>query len=122
MYDEATGAEPKVISASFAEPYILLIRDDFAATVLKADEESELDEVERGEALSKNRWVSGSLYEDSNDVFRLELNEEDEGEGRNVLAFLLNREGELKVRYIFVALGVLERRLSSEIRSSGFLI
>ena len=97
MTDDATGAEPKVISASFSDPYVLLIRDDLSVMILRADESGDLDEVERGEAIAENKWLSGSLYEDSNDVLRLESGDDSEDEAGNVLLLLLSSIGGLQV-------------------------
>ena len=77
---------------------MLLIRDDSSLLILTADENGDLDEVQRGEALKAGKWISGSLYEDSNDILRLEFPEESEDEAGNVIAFLLNARGGLQVR------------------------
>ena len=97
LADDESDTEPKVVSASFAEPYVLLIRDDSSAIVLTADENGDLDEVSQSEAFKANKWLSGSLYEDSNDVLRLEFPEESEDEAGNVLMFLLSAKGGLQV-------------------------
>ena len=97
MTDEATGAEPKVISASFADPYVLLIRDDESVMVLRADENGDLEEIEQGEGIRRKGFTSGSLYEDSNDVFRLEAGEDMEDDVGNVLMFLLTIGSGLQV-------------------------
>ena len=65
--------------------------------VLKADEKGDLEEVESGKSFSRSRWLSGSLYEDSNDVLRLEFGDEDDDESGNVLMFLLDTGGGLQV-------------------------
>ena len=98
LTDEESDTGPKVISASFADPYVLLIRDDFSAVVLTADENGDLDEVSQSESYKAGKWLSGSLYEDSNDILRLEYPEESEDEVGNVLMFLLNAKGGLQVR------------------------
>ena len=97
MTDEVTGAEPKIISASFADPYVLLVRDDASVMILKADESGDLDEVERGDDLLTTTWLSGSLYEDADDSFRLSQDDETEDDIVNVLMFLLSAEGGLYV-------------------------
>lgn len=97
MTDDTTGAEPKVFSAAFADPYVLLLREDLSIMVLKADESGDLDEIEQGKASRDTKWLSGSLYEDSNDVLRLESDDENEDEAGNVLMFLLNSQGGLEV-------------------------
>ena len=117
MTDEESDAEPaKVVSASFADPYVLLIRDDFSAVLLTADESGDLDEVPRGEAFRKGKWFSGSLFEDSNDVLRLEYPEDSDDEAGNVLLFLLSAVGGLQVRDI---LGGIPGSLNSRV-SNGF--
>ena len=117
MTDEESDAEPaKVVSASFADPYVLLIRDDFSAVLLTGDESGDLDEVPRGEAFRKGKWFSGSLFEDSNDVLRLEYPEDSDDEAGNVLLFLLSAVGGLQVREI---LGGIPSSLNSRL-SSGF--
>lgn len=97
MTDDTTGAEPNVFSAAFADPYVLLLREDLSIMVLKADESGDLDEIEQGKACHETKWLSGSLYEDSNDVLRLESDDENEDEAGNVLMFLLNSQGGLEV-------------------------
>lgn len=99
MTDDITGTESKVISASFADPYVILIRDDFSILVLKADEKGDLDEVEQGDLVLGPKWLSGSLFEDSNDIFRLETDDDSEDEAGNVLAFLLSKGGGLHVSF-----------------------
>ncbi len=97
MADEATGAEPRILSASFSDPFVLLVRDDESILVLRADESGELDEVEQGDNLRQNAFRAGSLYEDANDVFRLESDAEIEDDAGNVLMFLLTVAGGLQV-------------------------
>lgn len=65
MEDEATGAEPKIISVSFADPYILVLRDDSSVIVLQADDSGDIEEIERGDAILATRWLSGSIYKSS---------------------------------------------------------
>ena len=114
MADDENDAEPaKVVSASFADPYVLLIRDDLSAVLLTEDESGDIDEVARGEAFRRGKWLSGSLFEDSNDILRLEYPEESDDEAGNVLLFLLTAVGGLQVREISNAITVpLNFRLS----------
>ena len=97
MSDETTDAEPRVLSASFADPYVLLVRDDTSTLLLRAEESGDLDEVERGISLQQNGIRSGSLFEDTNDLFRLEYGEDSDDEAGNVLMFLLTCGGGLQV-------------------------
>ena len=100
MSDELTGAEPKVISASFANPYILLIRDDASVFLLKCDESGDLEEVERSDSLLATRWLSGGLYQDRNSRFGPRyMNGPNKGgrEPANLMMFLLSADGGLQV-------------------------
>lgn len=102
LLDETADAdtEPKAVRASFADPYILLLRDDSSVMVLGADESGDLDEIERGETLQENKWLSGSLYDDANDTFCLEAQDDEDEEAGNVLMFLLSEAGSLNVSHL----------------------
>ncbi|KAL9093951.1 MAG: hypothetical protein Q9165_003874 [Trypethelium subeluteriae] len=84
ILDESSDAELKVVSTSFADPYLFIRRDDSGIMILKADERGEIDELDKAEFISKNKWVSGSLYRttDSND---------------STLLYLLGADGGLKI-------------------------
>ncbi|KAI9656016.1 MAG: mRNA cleavage and polyadenylation factor subunit [Bathelium mastoideum] len=60
--DESSDAELRVVGASFADPYLLIRRDDSSIMILKADERGEIDEVDKSEILNTTRWISGCLY------------------------------------------------------------
>ncbi|KAL6715947.1 mRNA cleavage and polyadenylation factor subunit [Lecanora helva] len=94
--DEDT-TQPEVVSASFADPYILVIRDDQSAVVLTADDRGEFEEENRTVA---GQWLSGSLYEDSNDNLRVEYPDDSDEESGNVLMFLLSVAGGLQLRSV----------------------
>lgn len=85
MEDEVTGVELTVVSASFCDPYLLVVRDDSSVMVLEADSTGEMEEIERGDALLGSKWLSGCVYKGpvTND---------------KALAFLLSAEGGLRVR------------------------
>jgi len=97
LTDEDSDSALSVVRTSFADPYILLMRDDSSLLILAADESGDLDEVEQGDKLRNGKWTSGSLYEDSNDVLRLDFGEDSEEEAGNVLLFLLSTTGGLHV-------------------------
>ena len=83
-----------MVSASFVDPFILVIRDNSSAVVLTVDERGEIDEATRE---VPGQWRSGSLYEDSNDILRLEYLDDSDDEAGNVLLFLLSDAGGLQV-------------------------
>ena len=81
MEDDETEDELQIIAASFADPYLLILREDSSGKIFKASA-AEVEDME-WEALSSKKWLSGSLFRSSNlsDVF----------------AFLLSPEGNLQV-------------------------
>ena len=73
------------------------MRDDGSLASLRADESGDLEEIEQGSSIKEAKWTSTSLYEDSNDVFRLEYGDDSDDEAGNVLLFLLSTAGGLHV-------------------------
>lgn len=101
MYDDDTGAEPKIVSASFADPFILLLRDDSSIFAAKCDDNNELEEVEReDDALLATKWLTGCLYTDSTGVFAGVDSDKGRKAGENVIMFLLSAGGALHVSLI----------------------
>lgn len=91
MLDEETGAEPRVLSASIADPYLLLIRDDGSVFVAQIDNSNELEEVEKTDSpLTSTKWSAGCLYSDRTGTFQ------DKGEAK-IFMFLLSSTGALHV-------------------------
>lgn len=98
MLDEETGAEPRVNSASIADPYLLLVRDDASVCITKIDKNLELDELEKdGSALSSTKWATGCLYEDKSGIFARARSDKGTGAGENIMMFLLSKTGALHV-------------------------
>ncbi|KAL7759347.1 hypothetical protein ACKLNR_009437 [Fusarium oxysporum f. sp. zingiberi] len=97
MLDEETGAEPRVTSASIADPYLLLIRDDSSLMLAQIDSNNELEEVEKMDATLQNtKWHSGCLYADTKGAFQ--PNASDKGaETEKIMMFLLSSTGALHV-------------------------
>ncbi|KAF2498940.1 hypothetical protein BU16DRAFT_571198 [Lophium mytilinum] len=109
MEDEETGAELRIINTSFADPYMLVLRDDSSVKVFKADEEGEVEEIE-STLFSSTKWLSGCLYTSPS-------------VGGQTLAFLLTAEGGLKIfdvgdlekpSYVAEGLGFLPPTLTAE--------
>ncbi|KAF2754100.1 hypothetical protein EJ05DRAFT_494539 [Pseudovirgaria hyperparasitica] len=84
MEDEETGAEIQIVSSSFADPYLLILRDDASAVVFKAELGGDIEEVEQGDDFRSSKWLSGCIYQSQS------TNDE-------ALVFLINAEGALKI-------------------------
>ncbi|EFR01919.1 serine/threonine protein kinase [Nannizzia gypsea CBS 118893] len=96
VWDEDTSEERTVIQASFAEPYLLTIRDDNSLLILQADKNGDLDEVEIQGSAASAKWVSGCLYEDKTKIFSSDLDTE-HAATPNILLFLLDSDGNLSI-------------------------
>ncbi|KAG4415318.1 hypothetical protein IFR04_011522 [Cadophora malorum] len=98
MYDEDTGAEPQIVSASFADPFLLLFRDDASIFVAQCDDNNELEEIEReDDALLTTKWLTGCLYTDTMGVFAPFQSDKGQSSGENVMMFLLSSTGALHI-------------------------
>jgi hypothetical protein len=98
MEDEDTGAEPNAISASFADPYVLLIRDDASIFVVACDDSYDLEEVEReDDVLLSTKWLTGCLYTDTTGTFANVQSNKGQKDGENIMMFLLSAGGALYV-------------------------
>ena len=60
--DETTGDELVVVTASFCDPYLLLLCEDSSVKVFEANKDGEIEEVERSDGLLTHKWTSGCLY------------------------------------------------------------
>ncbi|KAH8679910.1 CPSF A subunit region-domain-containing protein [Tricladium varicosporioides] len=98
MFDDDTGAEPKILSASFADPFLLLVRDDASIYVAQCDDDNELEEIEReDDSLLTTHWLTGCLYTDSTDTFTTVQPDKGRKHGENVMMFLLSASGALHI-------------------------
>ena len=95
--EDTSEPGPNVVNASFMEPFLLLIRDDLSICVLGPDDSGDLDLLEQGERLHHEKWLSGSLYDDTNDIFRLQYDDVEDEEAGHCLMFLLSTAGGLHV-------------------------
>jgi cleavage and polyadenylation specificity factor subunit 1 len=101
MLDEETGLEPRIVSASIADPFLLLVRDDSSVYVAQIDKNNELEEAEKDDALLvSTKWLTGSLYIDSNGVFAQGKPEKGSHPNASILMFLLSASGALYVRIL----------------------
>ncbi|KAJ8175064.1 hypothetical protein LV164_008670 [Aspergillus fumigatus] len=69
VWDEDTSDERMAVSASLADPYIAILRDDSTLMLLQADDSGDLDEVELNEAARAGKWRSCCLYWDKAEFF-----------------------------------------------------
>lgn len=98
MSDDDTGAEPKIVSASFADPFLLLVRDDASIFVARCDDSNELEEIEReDDGLLSTQWLTGCLYADTTGVFANVQSDKGSKDGENIMMFLLSSGGALHV-------------------------
>lgn len=99
MLDEETGAEPRAISASIADPYLLIVRDDSSAFIAQMDSGNELEELEKDDqTLANTKWLTGCLYTDTAAVFAEEVASKGAKPAQSILMFLLSANGALYVR------------------------
>ncbi|KAJ4185032.1 mRNA cleavage and polyadenylation factor subunit [Fusarium falciforme] len=97
MLDEETGAEPRVVSASIADPYLLLIRDDSSVLIAQIDSNNELEEVEKTDnTLQSTKWHAGCLYTDTKGVFQPSVGDKG-ADTSKIMMFLLSSTGALHV-------------------------
>lgn len=98
MLDEETGAEPKIVKASLADPFLLLIRDDASIFVAWCDDDNDLEEIERDDdILLTTKWLTGCLYRDTNDTFASIRGKKRLNDAAPVYMFLLDTESTLYV-------------------------
>jgi cleavage and polyadenylation specificity factor subunit 1 len=98
MFDEDTGLEPKIVSASLADPFLLLVRDDASIYVVRCDDDNDLEEIDReDESLLSAKWLSGCLYRDTTSTFTSRVSDKSSKQRPLVHMFLLSAEGTLYV-------------------------
>ncbi|RYP54796.1 hypothetical protein DL768_000524 [Monosporascus sp. mg162] len=94
MLDEDTGAEPRVNTASIADPFLLLVRDDASVFVAKLDKNLELEELEKDEGpIASTKWATGCLYEDKLGIFANAQTDKGTKPGEGIMMFLLSKAG-----------------------------
>lgn len=84
------------MSASFADPYLAILRDDSSLLLLQTDASGDLEEVSLPDEMSMLKWHSGCLYHDKHQSFGA-LHSASSVAERNILLFLLNAEHKLSV-------------------------
>ncbi|EWC45157.1 hypothetical protein DRE_06045 [Drechslerella stenobrocha 248] len=89
--DEDPDGGPHIVSASFADPYMLLICGDSSISVDQCQERTlELERLERPDVIQNTKYTNGCLYKPTGEGFGVDV------ESR-VLCFLLTEEGTLQI-------------------------
>ena len=97
MQDEETGADPHVNSASIADPYLLLVRDDSSVYIAQIDNYELEEVVKQDKTLSSTKWLTGCLYVDTTGIFAEETPNKGLKPNESILMFLLSASGALHV-------------------------
>ncbi|KAJ6109745.1 hypothetical protein N7486_001980 [Penicillium sp. IBT 16267x] len=96
MWDEDTDEERIAVSASFADPYLAILRDDSSLLLLQTDASGDLEEASLSDEMSMLKWHSGCLYHDKHQSFSA-LHSKSSVTERNILLFLLSTEHKLSI-------------------------
>jgi cleavage and polyadenylation specificity factor subunit 1 len=97
IWDEDTDEERLAVSASFADPYLAILRDDASLLLLQADDSGDLDEVSLPDDLSSLKWRSACLYRDNEQVFSSSDSKSTDTADENIILFLLSTDYKLSV-------------------------
>ncbi|KAJ5577799.1 uncharacterized protein N7459_006763 [Penicillium hispanicum] len=96
IWDEDTDEERAAVTASFADPYLAILRDDSSLLLLQADDNGDIDEVSLPDDISTSKWRFSSLYRDKCQTFN-PLSSDSDGTIANMLIFLVNQEYKLSI-------------------------
>ncbi|KAH8701144.1 putative cleavage and polyadenylation specificity factor subunit A [Talaromyces proteolyticus] len=88
LWDEDEDDERTAVSASFADPYLLVLRDDSSLLLLQPDESGDLEFLSGNETIASQTWLHGCLYTDKNGIFKGDS-------ARNTYAVMLSAEYKL---------------------------
>ncbi|KAL4902493.1 hypothetical protein BDW74DRAFT_157890 [Aspergillus multicolor] len=83
VWDEDDSDERVAVSASIADPYLAIIRDDSTLLLLQADASGDLDELQP--RLANQKWLSACIYSDKSGFFL------------SPVLFLLNQDHQLSI-------------------------
>ncbi|CAG8194361.1 unnamed protein product [Penicillium olsonii] len=97
VWDEEVSEERVAISASFSDPYVVIIRDDASVLLLQADDSGDLDEVPLPDEITTSQWRSGCLYRDRVQAFDAEEGTSKDSVEPGLLLCLLDSECKLSL-------------------------
>lgn len=69
IVDEDSGSEARIATAHIMDPYVVIVKDDNTALLLKADKKGELEEIELPEFPEVTKFVSASIFTDETNFF-----------------------------------------------------
>ncbi|KAL2814743.1 CPSF A subunit region-domain-containing protein [Aspergillus granulosus] len=95
VWDDETSEERVAVSASIADPYLAIIRDDSSLLLLQLDESGDLDEAIVSEDTATRKWLSASLYLDKNGFFALSGPNTANSPQSSMVLFLLSEDHQL---------------------------
>lgn len=97
VWDEDEGDERVAVSASLADPYLAIVRDDLTLLLLQADNSGDLDEMSMPEGFVNQEWLFACLYADKTGFFSLPPTKAVSPPCESVFLFLLNKHDQLYV-------------------------
>ena len=121
LWDEDTSDERTAVSASFADPYLAIIRDDSSLLLLQADVSGDIDEVDVSEDIAAHKWLSCCLYRDRTGIFSTGPHAEKPTQ-EDLCLFLLSSDCKLFVSWQFVLLGCFAFDTYEHFRYLTFLV
>lgn len=83
------------MSASFAGPYVAILRDDLSLLLLQTDDNGDLDEVSLPDEIDTMKWRSVCIYHDKHQTFS------QCGTSNNLILFAVNVDYKLSVGFTF---------------------
>ncbi|KAL4784284.1 CPSF A subunit region-domain-containing protein [Aspergillus varians] len=97
VWDEDNSDERVAVSASLADPYLAIIRDDSTLLLLQADGSGDLDEMTVVDEPASQKWLSACLYTDKTDFFTHSQLNPANFTSKSVFLFLLNQAHQLYI-------------------------
>ncbi|KAJ2893795.1 hypothetical protein MKZ38_008236 [Zalerion maritima] len=92
LQDEDSSADPRAVTASIQDPFLLVVRDDSSVYVASVDKYNDFEGLDRPEEIVNTKWISGCLYKDNSGVFI-----PDAPADKNIVMFLLSKDGDLSM-------------------------